>query len=113
MKALEEEEREQKENKFAPEVQDTPPVIFSQQQQYQPQQQQFQKQQQFIPNKYVAPQIPTKQQQQQPRVQHTFKPISSVPSKAFQMLERKYSVDSDAGSDSLHYATDDTRKSIY
>ena len=103
MKALEDEEKEKKEilenKEFATEEIYSSPINNYQ---YLPQQApQYQKPQQFIPNKYAPPKTPPSQIQQR---QHTYKPqnpIYTVPSKSFQRLERKYSVDSDAGSDSL------------
>ncbi len=119
MKALEDEEKEKKEilenKEFAPEEIYSSPINNYQYQpqqvpqyqpqqvpQYQPQQApQYQKTHQFLPNKYAPTQTPPSQIQQR---QHTYKPqipAYTVPSKSFQRLERKYSVDSDAGSDSL------------
>ena len=71
---------------------------------------------QFVPNKYTPPQTPPPIQIQQR--QHTYKPhmsANTVPSKSFQKLERKYSVDSDAGSDSLKntHVNEDITKSIF
>lgn len=107
MKALEEEERAQKENTEAKEAAPLEEKFVAPANNYQYQHQsvqapQFQKPlNQFVPTKYVPP---MQNQQRIPQQPHVYKPYSSantVPSKSFQMLERKYSVDSDAGSDSL------------
>ena len=119
MKALEDEEKEKKEilenKEFAPsgEMFNSPVNNYQYQQ---PQVPQYQKPYQFVPNKYTPPQTPPPIQIQQR--QHTYKPhmsANTVPSKSFQKLERKYSVDSDAGSDSLKntHVNEDITKSIF
>jgi hypothetical protein len=109
LKALEEEERESKasDNKIATPERYIPPhqpdfqkPQFQKPQQYQPQVHQFQPQFQKPVQQYQPQFQKTSQVQQQQ--QHNFRLGSSntVPSKTFQMLERKYSIESDGGSDS-------------